>query len=57
MIEEEVPKKDFDLIIDTILKGEPIKGDPGIIDSMSSEQKLIFQYIKRAIKRLKANNK
>ncbi len=49
-----MPKKQFDSIMVNVIGGEPIEDDPGIVDTMTTAQKFIFQYVKRAIKRIKS---
>jgi hypothetical protein len=52
---EPMPRNEFNEFIDLVLKGKPIQDDPGIIEKMSPEQRLVLNECKKAIKRIKSN--
>ena len=54
MTDGSMSKKEFDNIMVDVLAGKPIVGDPAMVETMTTAQRFIFQYVKRANKRLQA---
>ena len=48
-----IPKKEWDKIVEDLLNGKGLVGDPGIIQQMSKYQQAWVDEYKRGIKRIK----
>lgn len=51
-LNEGLPTKDFQAILDDLIDDQSIKGDPGCVESMSPAQRFVINEIKKSHKRL-----
>lgn len=52
-----IPVKEFEEIIEIMIEGEPIEGDPGIVEGFNSAQKWAFDLVRRAKNRVNYKNR
>jgi len=50
-------KKQYEEIIDLMIAGEPIQGDPGELETMNSIQKFAFDLVRKSTNRIAYKNR